>query len=275
MKNTLAAWPKSLRITSYVVVGLIALALMVASATVGYATLYGPPIAKARAAACQKEYTSGNARSECRQGDTKAAASAEKSYQAEQKREAVIAKCAAAYSDTAAQLDCANGDTALADTAQKQADEAAAAAEKKATEGATADNPYPAGTQVPMQSTNRLDGTQVSYTEWVTGFNADWRGYDEFGAPDAGMKYVAYVVHVKADDAGVDAGTVAYDASFTDAGGNVYERATVTYQAKPQMPSVTLGSGQQAQGVVVFEVPVSVKTGVATFGDGTVFAAVR
>jgi hypothetical protein len=124
-----------------------------------------------------------------------------------------------------------------------------------------------------MQSTNRLDGTQITYTEWVSGFDGDWRGYNQFEAPDAGMKYVAYTVSVQASDAGVDAGTVRYDASFTDQNGNVYSQATVTYSAKPSMPDVTLGAGQQASGVVVFEVPVAVSGGVATFGDGSVFAA--
>lgn len=275
MKNTLTAWPKPLRITSYIVAGVIALALVAASATLGYTMFLAPPIAKAQAAACKHAYTSTMAQSECRTGHKTAAVSAEKSYTAEQKRQALVAQCAATYSDASAQTNCQNGDTAAADNAQQLADAAAAAAERKATEGATADNPYPVGTQVPMQSTNRLDGTAVSYTEWITGFTADWRGYDEFEAPDAGKKYVAFLVHVKADDAGVDAGTVAYDASFTDANGNVYDQATVTYEAKPQMPSVTLGAGQSASGIVVFEVPVSVKAGVATFGDGSVFVGVR
>lgn len=41
------------------------------------------------------------------------------------------------------------------------------------------------------------------------------------------------------------------------------------------MPQVTLGAGQQASGIVVFEVPASVTGGVATFGDGTVFEALQ
>ena len=41
------------------------------------------------------------------------------------------------------------------------------------------------------------------------------------------------------------------------------------------MPQVTLGAGQQASGIVVFEVSASVSGGVATFGDGTVFEALQ
>jgi hypothetical protein len=139
--------------------------------------------------------------------------------------------------------------------------------------GQSYDNPYPAGTKATMQTTNRLDGTTADYTEWVTGFDGNWTGYDEFDAPAAGKKYVAFVVNVQATDAGVDAGTVAYDASFTDSSGNVYSHATAMYDASNQMPEVTLGAGQQASGIVVFEVPASVAGGVATFGDGTVFEA--
>jgi hypothetical protein len=89
------------------------------------------------------------------------------------------------------------------------------------------------------------------------------------------MTYVAFVVNVQATDAGVDAGSAAYDASFTDQNGSVYSRDTVTYQATPQMPQATLGAGQQASGVVVFQVPASVTGGVATFGRGTVFEALQ
>lgn len=273
MKQKFASWPRSARVGSLIAAGVLALALVATAVTVVYGVAIAPAIAKATAARCHAAYVSATARSACRAGDVKEAASAERSYKSDQKQQAVIQNCEARYTATAAQLDCENGDTAGADTAQQLSDALAAAAAKKASEGTTADSPYPAGTQVPMQSTNRLDGTAVSYTEWVTDFSADWRGYDEYEAPDAGMKYVAYLVHVQATDAGVDAGTVAYDASFTDPSGNVYSHAPVSYSAKPEMPDVTLGAGQQANGIVVFAVPTSVTSGVATFGSGSVFAA--
>jgi hypothetical protein len=259
----------------YIVGGLIVLALLAAFALVAYNVVAAPAIAKATAAKCHEAYSAPAAREACTSGDTTKAVAAQKAFKAQQKRAAVAAACSAKYTSTLAIVDCKNGDTTAADSEQKTADAAAAAAAKKATQGQSFDNPMPAGTHVRMQSTNRLDGTKVTYVEWVTGFDGDWRGYDEFEAPDAGMKYVAFVVNLQATDAGVDAGSAAYDASFTDQNGSVYSRDTVTYQATPQMPQITLGAGQSASGVVAFKVPASVTGGVATFGDGTVFAALR
>ena len=259
----------------YIVGALIVLALLAAFALVAYNVVAAPAIAKATATKCHHAYSAPAARDACTSGDTAKAVAAQKAYAADKKRAAIAAACSAKYTSTLAVVDCKNGDTTTADSEQKTADAAAAAAAKKATQGQSFDNPMLAGTHVPMQSTNRLDGTKVTYVEWVTGFDGDWRGYDEFEAPDAGMKYVAFVVNLQATDAGVDAGSAAYDASFTDQNGSVYSRDTVTYQATPQMPQVTLGAGQSASGVVVFKVPASVTGGVATFGDGTVFEALQ
>lgn len=269
------AWPKSMQITSYIVSGAIVLAILATITTVVFNATVAPAIAKATAAKCHAAYTAPQAQAKCRSGETANAVSAEKAYAASQKQKAIADACAARYSSVLAVVDCTNGDAAAADTDQKKADEVTAAAARKATQGQSFDNPFPAGTQVPMQSTNRLDGTEASYTEWISGFDTNWIGYDEYDAPSAGMKYVAFVVHVQATDAGVDAGTTGYDASFTDQNGSVYSQDSVTYQASPQMPQVTLGAGQQASGIVVFKVPKSVTGGVATFGDGSVFAALK
>lgn len=269
------SWPLPLRVLSVAVAGVLALTLVGASALVGYSTLLAPPLAKAQQARCHQQFESDGARDACVRGDIRSAKKAEAAHDAEVEHQALVDKCGAQYDDLIAQTDCVNGDTTQADADQKAADEAAAAAAKAASIGQTYDNPYRAGQQASMQSTNRLDGTTAQYLEWISGFNPNWTGYDEFEAPDAGKKYVSFVVHVQATTAGVDAGTVVYDASFTDAAGNVYDHADAEFQAKPQMPNVTLGAGQQASGVVVFEVPASVTNGVATFGGGTVFEAVR
>ncbi|MHA7987828.1 hypothetical protein ACX9R5_18700 [Rathayibacter sp. CAU 1779] len=267
--------PRAVRILTFVVAGVLALGIAAASAWVGYSAFIAPPLAKAQHARCVHEYNSKDAQLACATGDIRTAKKAESDYKAELRKKALIAQCADEYDDTAAQIDCVNGDTTQADADQKSADAAAAAAAKKATEGQTFDNPYPAGTQASMQSTNRLDGSESTYLEWITDFNANWTGYDSYEAPDTGMKYVAFVVHVQATSAGVDAGGTAYDASFTDANGSVYSHATAQYGATGQMPQVTLGNAQQASGIVVFEVPASVTGGVATFGDGTVFEALQ
>jgi len=269
------AWPKPARITSYIASGVIVLAIVAMAVSVVFNVAVAPQLAKAAAAKCHATYTAPQARADCRSGDAVKAVSAEKEYKAAKKLHAIAEACQFKYLSGLAQTECRNGDTAAADATQKTADELAAAAAKKATQGQSADNPVPVGTHVPMQSTNRLDGTKVTYTEWVTGYDANWTGYDQYSAPGPGMKYVAFVVNVQATDAGVDAGTTAYDASFTDQSGSVYSRDSITYQATPEMPSVTLGAGQQASGVIVFKVPTSVTGGVATFGNGTVFAALQ
>jgi len=269
------AWPKWLRLLSVIATGIVALAIMTGVGVATYQTVVAPPIAKITAEKCHKAFTSGAAREDCRMGDLRTAKSDESTYKTRQKKQAIADKCESEYSSSIAVIQCEDGDTDSADASQKSADDAAAAAQRKATEGQSFDNPYPAGTQAPMQSTNRLDGTKTNYTEWITGFDGNWTGYDDYEAPAAGNKYVAFIVNVQATDAGVDAGTVAYDASFTDSNGNVYAHATAQYGAPNQMPQVTLGAGQQASGIVVFEVPASVTGGVATFGDGTVFEALQ
>ena len=269
------AWPKPTRILSLVAVVIVALGVMTGVGVASYSILIAPPLAKAAAAKCADEYSGSAARTACRAGDDRRATAAQKAFEAQQRKAALVKQCSDAYDDSTAQLDCEQGETTKADADQKAADAAAAAAQKLATEGQSYDNPYPAGTKASMENTNRLDGQVTDFTEWITSFNADWRGYDEFSAPDAGKKYIAFVVHVQATDAGIDAGTIAYDASFTDSKGNVYDQADVEYEVSGRMPQVTLGAGQQASGVVIFEVPVSVTSGVATFGDGTVFEALR
>ncbi|QDZ16285.1 DUF4352 domain-containing protein [Humibacter ginsenosidimutans] len=279
IKNTTTrsfrSWPRPLRILSLVAAGVLALAIIGASAFAGYTAFLAPPLAKAQQEQCDHSFSSDAGRAACVAGHPDKAKAADRTAAQLAKQHALVKRCQSQYDDLTAQTDCANGDTASADADQAAADKAAADAEKAATAGQSYDNPVAVGTHVSMQNTNRLDGSVVTYSEWISGFNADWRGYDEFEAPDAGMKYVAFVVHVQATDAGVDAGAIAYDASFTDATGNVYDHADAEFEAKPQMPQVTLGAGQQTSGVVVFQVPASVSTGVATFGDGTVFEAVR
>lgn len=274
-KRGFRSWPAWLRILSVIGVGIVVAAVMATVGVVTYQNVIAPPIARATAERCHKAFAATNAREDCRAGDIRKAKAEEKTYLAAQKRQAIASKCETLYTARVAVTQCEDGDTASADAAQKAADDADAAAQKKATEGQSFDNPYPAGTQASMESTNRLDGTTTTYTEWITDFNPHWTGYDSFEAPDAGMKYVAFIVHVQATTAGVDAGTVGYDASFTDSNGNVYSHATAQYGASGQMPQVTLGAGQQASGIVVFEVSASVSGGVATFGDGTVFEALQ
>jgi len=278
MKNIQTAfrtWPAGLRILSYVVAGVVAIALVGGSAALSYATFLAPPLHRATVARCHHDFAAKNARETCVGGDVAKAKSLEHTYLAEQRKQEKIERCQDDYSDASAAILCEVDKTAQADAAQKKADAAAAAAEKKATEGQSYDNPYPAGTKASMQSTNRLDGSVVTYTEWITGYDANWTGYDSYEAPDTGMKYIAFIVNVQATDAGVDAGTLAYDASFTDPNGTVYSHAGAQYGASNQMPQVTLGAGQQASGIVVFEVPISVTGGVATFGDGSVFEALQ
>jgi hypothetical protein len=181
--------------------------------------------------------------------------------------------CTLKFTNATALDKCIAGDNAGATAAQTAADVAAAeAAEAAANRGKTYDNPLARDTHTPMQSTNRLDGSTAEYQEWFDGYNNDWRGYDEFEAPDAGYKYVAVTVHVKATTAGVDASSVKYDVNFADAKGTAYEQASV-YGYAGEMPDVTLGAGQQASGVVVFQVPVGLNGGVVSFGQGSIFAA--
>lgn len=181
------------------------------------------------------------------------------------------ADCTVKYSDATALDECIAGDDTAAQAAQTAAD---AAAKKAATMGQSFDNPNPVGTHSQMQSTNRLDGSQATYEEWFDGYVDNWRGYNEFEAPKAGDKYVAVSVHVKANDAGVDASTVAYDLNLTGADGTAYDQADV-YDYTGAMPDVTLGAGQQATGVVVFEVPAGFTGPRASFGHGTVFTALQ
>ncbi|GAB3796075.1 hypothetical protein GCM10028798_05700 [Humibacter antri] len=274
-KRGFRTWPAWQRIVSIVGAGIVVVAIMATLGVVAYQNVIEPPIARATAEQCHKAFTSNTAREDCRAGDIRKARSDEKTYKATQQQQAIADKCEGLYTSRIAVTQCESGDTDSADATQKAADDAAAAAQKKATEGQSFSNPYPVGTQASMQSTNRLDGTTSTYAEWITDFNPNWTGYDSFEAPDTGMKYVSFVVHVQATTAGVDAGTVAFDASFTDSNGSVYSHSTAQYGAGGEMPQVTLGAGQQASGIVVFEVPTSVAGGVATFGDGTVFEALQ
>lgn len=135
--------------------------------------------------------------------------------------------------------------------------------------GSSASNPAAAGTKEDMQSTNSLSGAQSTYTEWIDSYLDNFSSGNEFEAPSAGDKYVAVTVHVLATSSGVDSGTVADDVSPASTSGTVYQSTTV--DAAKQMPSVTLGSGQQASGQVVFEVPNSFHGGILSIGDGTIF----
>ncbi|WIB64610.1 MULTISPECIES: PASTA domain-containing protein [unclassified Curtobacterium] len=136
--------------------------------------------------------------------------------------------------------------------------------------GSSVAAPAPAGNKFDMESTNRIDGTKADYQEWVDSYNDNFVSSNEFEQPDAGKKYVVVTVHVVATTAGVDASTVAYDLALSDASGNVYDSTTLV-EGLTEMPSVTLGAGQTAQGQVAFEVPDSFHGGVASFGDGTIF----
>ncbi|GAA4189214.1 hypothetical protein GCM10022288_16650 [Gryllotalpicola kribbensis] len=219
----------------------------------------GTATAASPAASCAR-YTDSIAASDCANGQNALA-----------DRVQAKADCSVKYADAIALDKCIAGDDAAAQTAQTAAD---AAAKKAATIGQSFDNPNPAGTHSQMQSTNRLDGSQTTYEEWFDGYTDNWGGYDEFEAPKAGDKYIAATVHVKANDAGVDASTVAYDADLTGPDGTAYDQADV-YGYAGAMPDVTLGAGQQAAGVVVFEVPAAFTGGRVSFGDGSVFTALR
>ncbi|WP_022881851.1 TM2 domain-containing protein [Gryllotalpicola ginsengisoli] len=265
---------RPLRNTAWIVSAFVVLLLAVgggSGAASGDDASAAKPAASHSAAPDCSQYLDATAQQECAAGDTAAADTAQDAANAK-------ASCQSEYSDSAAEEKCEAGDTAAADSAQAEADKAeqaaAEAAEKALTVGTTYDNPNPAGTHSTMQSTNRLDGTEVDYEEWFDGYSDDWRGYDEFEAPSANMKYISFTVHVKGTDAGLDASTAAYDANFTDTSGTIYEQADV-YGYDGEMPDVTLGAGQQTQGVVVFEVPNTVHGGVATFGDGSVFTALQ
>lgn len=136
--------------------------------------------------------------------------------------------------------------------------------------GTAASNPAPAGTKEDLESTNRLDKSKTDYTEWIDSYDDSWTSSNEFDTPAAGKKFVAVTVHVKATTAGVAASDAVYDLGLADTAGNVYESALVGGN-DAQMPGVTLGVGQQAHGVVVFEVPIAFHGGVLSFGSGTIF----
>ncbi|WP_181435511.1 PASTA domain-containing protein [Curtobacterium sp. MCPF17_051] len=136
-------------------------------------------------------------------------------------------------------------------------------------DGSSANSPAPVGTKFQMTNTNRLDGTETDYTQWIDGYNDNFTPTNEYEQPDANMKYVVLTVHVTASTAGVDASSAAYDVALAATDGAVYES---TYLSDlEEMPSVTLGAGQSATGKVVFEVPNTFHGGIASFGDGSVF----
>ncbi|GAA4169867.1 TM2 domain-containing protein [Gryllotalpicola koreensis] len=260
----------ALRKVAWVVSGvLVALAIALPSAAGGSPTsgaapaITAPKTTGASPVADCGKYTDTLAKTDCQQGKPSLA-----------DRDQARADCAPKYSDTSALDKCEAGDDAGAKAAQQTADAAKAAAEKAANAGKSFDDPNPAGTHSQMQSTNRLDGSVTTYEEWFDGYSNDWRGYDQFSAPKTGYKYVAITVHVKANDSGVDASTTAYDVNFAGPDGTAYAQADV-YGYPGAMPSVTLGAGQLANGVVVFEVPNSLQGGVVSFGDGSVFTAVQ
>lgn len=136
-------------------------------------------------------------------------------------------------------------------------------------DGSSAANPAPAGTKFEMTSTNRLDGSEADYTQWVDGYNDNFVPSNQFEQPDADMKYVLLTVHVTAKTAGVTASSAAYDVALAGTDGAVYDSEFIS--DTKSMPSVTLGAGQSASGEVVFQVPNTFHGGIVSFGDGSVF----
>jgi hypothetical protein len=138
------------------------------------------------------------------------------------------------------------------------------------TSGASADSAAAAGTKFSMTNTNRIDGSTADYTEWIDSYNDNFVPSNEYEAADAGKKFVVVTIHVNATTAGVDAGSLTYDVALSDPDGNVYESQSYL-DGLDEMPSVTLGAGQSAQGQVAFEVPNTFHGGILSFGDGSVF----
>lgn len=164
-----------------------------------------------------------------------------------------------------------------ADTVASQSPAAGSAVDKGSTveltaavaDGSSATQPAPAGSKFDMTNTNRLDGTESDYTQWIDGYNDSFTSSNEYEQPAANMKYVLLTVHVTATTSGVDASSAAYDVALAGTDGSVYESEYLS--DVKSMPSVTLGEGQSATGKIAFEVPNTFHGGIVSFGDGSVF----